>query len=51
MDMNEEWDATQLTFTGMPEVMQMYLLIASGAADIPATRMSWTISRWSKRHG
>ena len=39
MDKEEEWNRTQITFAGMPEVMQMYLLIVCGAADIPATRM------------
>lgn len=38
IDANEEHDTRQLTFHGMPEVLQMYLLIACGAVDIPATR-------------
>jgi phage-related protein (TIGR01555 family) len=38
-DKDEEWNRTQLSFAGMPEVMQAYLLIACGAADIPATRL------------
>jgi phage-related protein (TIGR01555 family) len=39
MDKEEEWERIQVTFAGMPEVLQMYLLIASGAADIPVTRL------------
>jgi phage-related protein (TIGR01555 family) len=39
LDSEEEWQRMNATFTGMPDVLQMYLLIASGAADIPATRM------------
>jgi len=39
MDAEEEWERTQLTFSGMPEVLEAFLLIVSGAADIPATRL------------
>jgi hypothetical protein len=38
IDKEEEWSRVQQTFVGMPEILQMYLLLASGAADIPATR-------------
>lgn len=38
MDKEEEWERVQSNFGGLPDVMKMYLLIASGAADIPATR-------------
>jgi uncharacterized protein len=39
MDKEEDWDRTQLSFTGMPEVLDAFLIVASGAADIPATRL------------
>jgi phage-related protein (TIGR01555 family) len=39
LDAAEEWERIQTTFAGLPDIMQMYLLIASGAADIPATRL------------
>lgn len=39
LDKEEEWQRITATFTGMPDVLKVYLLIASGAADIPATRM------------
>jgi phage-related protein (TIGR01555 family) len=38
LDKNEEWTRLQTTLAGIPEVLQVYLMIASGAADIPATR-------------
>ena len=38
LDGEEEWQRIGVDFNGMPEVMQMYLQIAAGAADIPATR-------------
>ena len=39
LDKEEEWDRIQQTFNGLPDLMTLFLLIASGAADIPATRM------------
>jgi uncharacterized protein len=39
IDKEEEWDQLQVTFAGMPQIMQMYLAVAAGAADIPATRL------------
>lgn len=39
LDGDEEWSSKQLTFQTLPEVLNTYLQIASGAADIPATRM------------
>ena len=39
LDKEEEWERINANFTQLPDVLQMYLLIASGAADIPATRM------------
>jgi phage-related protein (TIGR01555 family) len=38
MDSEEEWQRIGVDFTGMPEVLQMYLQIAAGACDIPVTR-------------
>src|SRR4029077_10331200 len=38
MDSEEEWQRIEVTYHGMPEVLQMYLQIAAGAADIPVTR-------------
>ena len=39
LDATEKWDRKELRLTGMDKVMQMYLLICAGAADIPATRL------------
>jgi len=39
IDKEEEWDRKQISFAQMPEIMQQYLQIAAGAADIPATRL------------
>lgn len=39
IDGAEEWERIQVAFGGMDAVMAMYLNIASGAADIPATRL------------
>lgn len=39
MDAEEEWDHKQISFAQLPEVLNTYLQIASGAADIPATRL------------
>ena len=39
LDKEEEWDRINANFTQLPDILQMYLLIVSGAADIPATRM------------
>jgi hypothetical protein len=38
LDGNEEWQRIDAQLTGLPDTLKMYLLIASGAADIPATR-------------
>lgn len=38
LDKEEEWERVEQTFTGMPEVMQAYMMMVCGAADIPATR-------------
>ena len=39
LDTSEEWDRKQITFSGMDNIMSMYLMVAAGAADIPATRL------------
>ena len=38
MDAEETWERVGTNFTGMPEILQMYLQVAAGAADIPVTR-------------
>jgi phage-related protein (TIGR01555 family) len=38
IDGEETWERIGTNFAGMPEVLQMYLQIAAGAADIPVTR-------------
>jgi phage-related protein (TIGR01555 family) len=38
LDKEEEWARVEQTFTGMPEVMQAFMMMVCGAADIPATR-------------
>lgn len=39
MDKEEEWTQKQISFSQLPEVLALYLQIAAGAADIPATRL------------
>lgn len=39
LDAEEEWSQKQVSFAQLPEVLNTYLQIASGAADIPATRL------------
>lgn len=39
IDKEEEWDRKQISFAQLPEIIQQYLQIAAGAADIPATRL------------
>jgi phage-related protein (TIGR01555 family) len=39
IDGQEEWDQRQITWAGMPQVMDSFLLIVAGAADIPMTRL------------
>ncbi|WP_300396401.1 phage portal protein [Henriciella sp.] len=34
----EEYEQKQVSFAQLPEVLQQYMLVVSGAADIPATR-------------
>lgn len=39
IDKEEEWQRINANLSGMHDLIKTYLLIASGAADIPATRM------------
>ncbi len=39
MDAAEEYQQKQINFAQLPEVLRLYLQIAAGAADIPATRL------------
>lgn len=39
MDADEQYTQKQISFAQLPEVMRLYLQIAAGAADIPATRL------------
>jgi hypothetical protein len=39
MDAEEEYVQKQISFSQLPEVLRLYLEIAAGAADIPATRL------------
>jgi len=39
LDNAEEWERIEANFSQLPELIDVYLQIASGAADIPATRM------------
>ena len=38
LDEADTWERAQTSFSALPDILKMYLLIASGAADIPATR-------------
>jgi uncharacterized protein len=38
LDKEEEWERVTTNFAGLPDIVKLYLLIASGAVDIPATR-------------
>lgn len=38
VDKEEDWERIEANFTALPDVLKMYLLIASGAVDIPVTR-------------
>lgn len=39
LDKDEEWQRIASDFTTLPEIMRMFFLNVSGAADIPVTRM------------
>lgn len=38
IDKEEDWNRQAASFTGIPDMLNMYMLMACGAADIPATR-------------
>lgn len=38
IDKEEQWQRIEQAFTGMPEILQEFLIMCCGAADIPATR-------------
>lgn len=38
-DSEEEYDRKTIAFSGLPDVLQQFLIIVSGAADIPLTRL------------
>lgn len=39
LDGEDDWQQKQINWTGMPDVIKAYLMVAAGAADIPATRL------------
>ncbi|PSM18231.1 phage portal protein [Nitratireductor sp. StC3] len=39
LDKEEEWERKQTSFAHFPELIDRYLQVAAGAADIPATRL------------
>jgi hypothetical protein len=39
LDADEEFETKTLNFGSLPDILKLYLLMAGGAADIPATRM------------
>lgn len=39
LDKEDEWERINANLAGLPDIIKQYLMIASGAADIPATRM------------
>lgn len=38
-DSDEEYERKQIAFTGLPDIIQQFLIMVSGAADIPLTRL------------
>lgn len=38
LDKNEEWNKIANNFSGLPDLLRIYLNIAAGACDVPATR-------------
>ncbi|MDO8800060.1 anti-CBASS protein Acb1 family protein [Phenylobacterium sp.] len=45
LDSEEKWETRQLSFTGMPDLMDKFLQIVAGAADIPVTRLLGTSAK------
>jgi phage-related protein (TIGR01555 family) len=39
LDAEDEWSQVQVTWSGIPEIMDAFLLVVAGAADIPMTRL------------
>jgi phage-related protein (TIGR01555 family) len=39
IDSEEEWDQLTVTWGGIPQVMESFILVVAGAADIPMTRL------------
>lgn len=39
IDATEDWSTFQANFTALPDVARVFLMVAAGAADIPATRL------------
>lgn len=39
LDAEEKWERKQINFTQLPDVLKLYLQVASAACDIPATRL------------
>lgn len=39
LDSTEEWNRIDMNFGALPDLIRVFLLLTSGAADIPATRM------------
>lgn len=39
LDKEDEWQQHQINWAGMPEIIESYLNIVAGAADIPVTRL------------
>ncbi|QHJ76984.1 MAG: hypothetical protein [Caudoviricetes sp.] len=39
LDKEEEFERKNMTFTGLPEILEKFLLLVAGAADIPVTRL------------
>lgn len=38
IDAEEEWQRVSTSFAGLPDILKLYIMIASGAVDIPTTR-------------
>lgn len=38
LDIKDKWDRKQTSFAGLPDVLQLYLQIVAGAAEMPATK-------------
>ena len=38
LDKEEDWQRVPVDFAGLPDILKLYILIVSGAVDVPATR-------------